>query len=371
MSTIHPKKEKLIHKCSKSKKCSKAFSQPYQLKMHEKIHQSDDQNRDDSIEECSLSERPLNQYFYTSRQQNFWHKSPENSQSSGYRIQKDHDGTRLNRSCDIKVDNADKMSSQPGASNGSITISSSVDGHVFIKNVVDIPLLDANEGDKENKAEEISRYAVKSDKDVTGGRLNGDDEVIHILQTDPDTPVHLILSSGEKVEGKFAQRTIAIDDQNSKSPNILRDGYQMRDIQNKNDTSSIIDVNEICEPLWFKSEDNRVPDAIVVAVESDIMSSDQPPNKNVSHVFKCQFCAKQFSSKKTQSQHERNVHSSGGIHECRVCSKLFASLQYLKEHSKIHSEKLRYKCVGYDDTCDRVFRSAKDLKRHIRGVHSG
>ena len=73
----------------------------------------------------------------------------------------------------------------------------------------------------------------------------------------------------------------------------------------------------------------------------------------------------------TQCQHERNVHSSGGIHECRVCSKLFASLQYLKEHSKIHSEKLRHKCVGYDDTCDRVFRSAKDLKRHIRGVHTG
>ena len=45
--------------------------------------------------------------------------------------------------------------------------------------------------------------------------------------------------------------------------------------------------------------------------------------------------------------------------------------QYLKDHSKIRSEKLRHQCVGYDDTCDRVIRSAKDLKRYIRGIHSG
>ena len=40
MSTVHPKKDKLIFQCSKSKKCNKTFPQRFQLKVHEKSHVS-------------------------------------------------------------------------------------------------------------------------------------------------------------------------------------------------------------------------------------------------------------------------------------------------------------------------------------------
>ena len=52
MSTVHPKVDRLIFQCSKSKDCKKIFSQPFQLKLHEKRHDMLNPKQDISCDQC-------------------------------------------------------------------------------------------------------------------------------------------------------------------------------------------------------------------------------------------------------------------------------------------------------------------------------
>ena len=67
MSTIHPKKEKLIYKCTKSKDCKKVFSQRYRLTIHEKSHLLESQIKDRPMAEDILTDCPSNQYLFALR----------------------------------------------------------------------------------------------------------------------------------------------------------------------------------------------------------------------------------------------------------------------------------------------------------------
>ena len=52
-------------------------------------------------------------------------------------------------------------------------------------------------------------------------------------------------------------------------------------------------------------------------------------------------------------------------HECSICTKSFATLEYLmKHHKNVHSE-ATYNC----NECEESFKLKKNLKRHIENVH--
>ena len=165
MSTIHPKKEKLIYKCTKSKDCKKVFSQRYRLTIHEKSHLLESQIKDRPMTEDILTDCPSNQYLSTILQ-----KTGQTYELSRYSAQK-----YCNKLCDIEVQTEDNSPSYIGTSTGSITISTSVNDQVFTGNevVVDIPSLDDSEendgklGTKSSKRRDKQFHTSKQqDKEV-------------------------------------------------------------------------------------------------------------------------------------------------------------------------------------------------------------
>ena len=212
-----------------------------------------------------------------------------------------------------------------------------------------------------------------------------DENVIHLV---PDQNcIQLMLSSENQNQFSIQNRTVKYPHERQIQSRQL--------LQNKKASSSFIKLDQICEPKCLKTHDKKAPNTIVVSVDSTVTPPELSEDSSVLHfygeqskskskgengqkklgadssIFECQFCSKEFRTKKTKLQHERNVHSSEGVHQCSICHKMFSSLQYLKDHSKTHSAKHLHACTGYDENCQKVFHSSKDLKRHIRGIHTG
>ena len=86
MSTVHPKKEKLLFKCTKSKNCSKIFPQSFQLKVHEKSHLSSLKGGEFSSNNCdNIGNQTIKRFSTKSRLQidrNCVHKNQNSSHNS-------------------------------------------------------------------------------------------------------------------------------------------------------------------------------------------------------------------------------------------------------------------------------------------------
>jgi DNA-directed RNA polymerase subunit RPC12/RpoP len=256
-------------------------------------------------------------------------------------------------------------------SSGSITIASSDEAFIGKEVVIDIPSFNKVK-DKELKynkrmqknQDKNNLYTLvdqKTGREFAQKNVCHDEQVIQIVPGNQEA-VHLIVSSEKG--GEIIEHTVPIEYHSTSSISKSEHYKTFPDV---------INIDDICEPLWVKTTNENEPDTIVVSVDSVLTPMKVPDitSKVRIGIFKCVFCTKEFSSRKTKIQHERNVHSSEGIHECSVCHKIFASVQYLRDHSKVHSETSLYQCSGYDEDCNKMFRSSKDLKRHVRGVHTG
>ncbi|XP_070570367.1 uncharacterized protein [Ptychodera flava] len=82
--------------------------------------------------------------------------------------------------------------------------------------------------------------------------------------------------------------------------------------------------------------------------------------------FVCSHCSRGFHSKSLLIKHER-THTGEKPFACQECGKKFSRSDNLRCHMKIHNREVKeYRC----DQCDRICKSAADLKRHQSDFHS-
>ena len=79
MSTAHPKLDRLIFQCTKSRNCKKTFSQPFQLKLHEKRHSMLNPKQDISCDQCHDNGTPPCKRFISLNQLRSHHKEAHNN----------------------------------------------------------------------------------------------------------------------------------------------------------------------------------------------------------------------------------------------------------------------------------------------------
>ena len=81
--------------------------------------------------------------------------------------------------------------------------------------------------------------------------------------------------------------------------------------------------------------------------------------------FFCQYCNKQLTSAYQVKRHER-THTDERPYECQICNKAFKQLAHLNDHVLRHVSGKPFSC----DICGTGFKIPKDLRRHMRTVHS-
>ncbi|XP_025832298.1 zinc finger protein 664-like [Agrilus planipennis] len=109
--------------------------------------------------------------------------------------------------------------------------------------------------------------------------------------------------------------------------------------------------------------------------------------------FKCDKCGGRFNSRCNLDIHMIKVHTNIKTHVCDTCGKCFSCQSSLKVHLRTHSEKRLYRCTecdymgrtaaalyahktthSYDlrvcQHCPKTFKSGRNLKDHLRRVHS-
>ncbi len=80
--------------------------------------------------------------------------------------------------------------------------------------------------------------------------------------------------------------------------------------------------------------------------------------------FKCKQCPKEFSKKKSLSEHEA-AHEGNLQHQCESCSYKTAYKANYERHIRNHHDKVRYKC----DKCGRNFTEKRTLRDHVSKLH--
>ena len=81
--------------------------------------------------------------------------------------------------------------------------------------------------------------------------------------------------------------------------------------------------------------------------------------------FVCNVCGKQFKSKTTLTQHNRDVHIELDV-PCSSCDKTFRTKKHLADHKlSKHTEKESLQCdVKSDDTAEKQQRMMEHLNSH-------
>ncbi|XP_017011254.2 transcription factor grauzone [Drosophila takahashii] len=83
--------------------------------------------------------------------------------------------------------------------------------------------------------------------------------------------------------------------------------------------------------------------------------------------FRCKICAKQLVSRISYDVHMLRFHSNEDelSFACNQCSKRFSKQFLLTIHSRVHQQERKEQCKH----CDRSFRTAVDLRLHMRRTH--
>jgi len=79
-------------------------------------------------------------------------------------------------------------------------------------------------------------------------------------------------------------------------------------------------------------------------------------------LVECQFCSKMFRHTYI-NYHLKNVHATDKNFQCKICSKSFKSVQYLKNHEKFHTK--AHKCV----ICMKMYSTLGRLNYHKKNYH--
>ena len=91
-------------------------------------------------------------------------------------------------------------------------------------------------------------------------------------------------------------------------------------------------------------------------------------NNMVVNNFKCEICDKDFSTRRSKSQHMNEIHGEGKHFVCNVCNKIFGKKNGLTIHIKNYHPGVprNFKC----DSCSKSFPQSGYLKKHIK-IHEG
>ena len=82
----------------------------------------------------------------------------------------------------------------------------------------------------------------------------------------------------------------------------------------------------------------------------------------------CKICEKVFASKQGLKNHFIVSHDQKGkVYNCNICTKAFQNQYILKSHIKTVHEQTRHKCVS----CGKSFSRASCIKKHMQTVHEG
>ncbi|XP_044727365.1 gastrula zinc finger protein XlCGF7.1-like [Chrysoperla carnea] len=80
----------------------------------------------------------------------------------------------------------------------------------------------------------------------------------------------------------------------------------------------------------------------------------------------CDKCSKTFINDLTFKAHMKEIHGERiRKHLCNICGHASRSAADLRKHIRTHSDERPYSC----DRCDKTFRCADNVKRHISSVH--
>ena len=84
--------------------------------------------------------------------------------------------------------------------------------------------------------------------------------------------------------------------------------------------------------------------------------------------FKCYCvdCNMEFQTTAALGNHRQSTHGTDEIYKCHMCLKIISCARNLKLHLMRHSDHRPYRCR----ICKRGFKTNKDMRQHIRGVHS-
>ena len=109
----------------------------------------------------------------------------------------------------------------------------------------------------------------------------------------------------------------------------------------------------------------------IEAVESDTDLDEDKP-KNVTETYKCDKCPKSYLHKKNLKVHIRKVHSKTPSYKCEKCRKTFSGERGLDIHIRGGCHTKVKEHVTYKcDKCDKEYSHKHTLRHHIKSVHEG
>lgn len=87
----------------------------------------------------------------------------------------------------------------------------------------------------------------------------------------------------------------------------------------------------------------------------------------ITHIFKCEHCAKQFGEKRLLQRHVERVHERLVKATCATCGKSFRDVSNYNQHLLIHTGTRSYVC----QICGKAFAQPQGLRMHMPAHQTG